>query len=260
MKRLLIACLFALGLVFGLWIVAVPESLLAGLIERAMHDSDIRIETADIRKGFLFDFTCGSVRLMKNDKTLIEIEDLSGRINPLSLLALRLNVHFKGEAGGGKVKGKIDLFRGKSHVQIDVADADVAGMPFFSVLGIEGKGVLTGSVKIEDMRGVIKFSIKDARFGSDSFGGTAVPLYVFAGARGAMTIIGNSVRITSFTLEGPGIYARLSGNITGGKMDLTMELMPEKSFKDGNFILLVLERYKNSPGHYAIPIAGNLPL
>lgn len=260
MKRFLIACLVIVIFVFGLWVIAIPESLLAGLVEGAMHDSDMRIETSDVRKGIFFDFTCGSIRLKKNDRTLMSVENVAGRINPLSLLTLRLNAHFRGETGGGSVKGTIDLFRGKSHVDITVAGADIADMPFFSLLGIDGKGSLTGTLKIENVRGDIKFDVRDARFGQGSFGGITVPLDAFTDARGAMTITGNSVRITSFALEGAGIYARLSGEITSGGMNLIMELMPEKSFKDSNFIFLILERYKNSPGHYSIPITGALPL
>jgi type II secretion system protein N len=258
-KRFLIACLVIVIFVFGLWVIAIPESLLAGLVEGAMHDSEMRIETAEFKKGFFFDFTCGRIELKKNDRTLMSIENVAGRINPMSLLTLRLNAHFRGETGGGRVKGTIDLFRGKSHVDIAVADADVADMPFFSLLGIEGKGALTGTLKIENVRGDIKFAVRDARFGSGSFGGITIPLDVFTGARGAMTIAGKSVRITSFALEAAGLYARLSGDITSGKMNLIMELMPEKSFKDGNFIFLVLEKFKNSPGHYSIPITGALP-
>ncbi len=260
MKRFLIACLAAVIFVFGLWVIAIPESLLTGLVEGAMHDNDMRIETSGVKKGIFFDFTCGRVELKKNDRTLMSIENVAGRINPLSLLTLRLNAHFRGETGGGRVMGTIDLFRGKSHIDIAVADADVADMPFFSLLGIEGKGVLTGTLRIENVSGDIKFAVRDARFGSGSFGGITVPLDVFTGARGAMTITGNTVRITSFALEASDIYARLSGDVTSGKMNLIMELMPEKSFKDSNFIFLVLEKYKNSPGHYSIPITGGLQL
>ena len=259
MKRFLIACLFAALLVFGLWIIAIPESLLAGLLEGALHDSNIRLETTDVRKGPLFNFTCSAVRLINNDKTLLEIQNVSGKINPLSLLMLRLNAHFRGETAGGMMTGKIDLFRGRSHVDVAVTDADVSGMPFMTLLGVEGKGVLNGDLKIEDVRGDIKFTVKDAQLVSGLLGGIALPLEVFSDARGAMTVQGNSVRVTSFALEGTSVYARLSGDITGGKMNLIMELMPEKSFKDSNFIFLVIERYKNSPGHYSIPITGDVP-
>lgn len=259
MKRFLVICLFAVFSVLGLWIIAVPESLLAGLIQGAMHDSDIRIDTAEVRKGFFFDFTCSGIRLMKNDTKLIVLENVSGKINPLSILMLRLNAHFHGETAGGKIAGTIDLFRGKSHVDIAVTDADVSGMPFFTLMGIQGKGVLKGDLKIEDVRGDIKFSVKDAQLGSGLLGGVALPLEVFSAARGAMTVQGNSVRITSFALEGTGVYARLSGDITGGKMNLMMELMPEKSFKDSNLLFLLIEQYRSSPGHYSIPITGDVP-
>ncbi len=259
MKRFLVGCLFAVLFVFGLWIIVVPESLLAGLIQGAMHDSNIRIEAADVRKGLFFDFTCQGIRLMKNDIKLIGLEHVSGKINPLSILMLRLNAHFHGETAGGRIKGTIDLFRGKNHVDIAVTDANVSGMPFFALLGIEGKGILSGDLKIEDVRGDIRFSVRDAQLESGSLGGVALPLEVFSDARGAMTVQGNSLRITSFAMEGTGIYARLSGNITGVKMNLMMELMPEKTFKDSNLLFLLIERYRSSPGHYSIPITGNVP-
>ncbi len=259
MKRFLIVCLFAIFFVFGLWIVAVPEALLSGLLEGALHDSNIRLETADVRKGLLFNFTCGTVRLRNNEKILLDIRNVSGKINPLSVIMMRLNAHFHGETAGGFITGTIDLFRGKSHVDITVTGANVSDIPFFALLGIEGKGTLGGDLKIEDVRGDIRFSVKDAQLGSGSLGGVTLPLEVFTGARGAMTVKGNSVRITSFALEGAGVYARISGDVTGGKMNLTMELMPDKSFKESNFIFLVIEKYKNSPGHYSIPLTGDVP-
>jgi type II secretion system protein N len=233
---------------------------LTGLVEGALHDSNIRIEAVDVRKGPFFNFTCGAVGLKKNEKTLLEIQKVSGKINPFSLLTLRLNAYFRAETAGGMMTGKIDLFRGKSHVDVAVIDADVSDVPFMTLLGVEGKGVLNGDLKIEDVRGDIKFSVKDAHLAAGSLGGVTLPLEVFSGARGAMSVQGNSVRIASFALEGAGIYARLTGDITGGRMNLTMELMPEKSFRDSNLIFLVIEKYRNSPGHYSIPITGDVPL
>jgi len=259
-KRFLIGCLFFVVIVPGLWIVAVPESLLVNLVEGATKDGDIRIEAADVDKGLFFNFTFGSILLRDNDKTLLVLKNVEGKINPLSLLVLRLDLIFSGDVSGGKMTGKIDLFRGKRNAAITIYGADVGEVPFFALLGIEGRGALSGEMKLKETTGDIKFLIREARFSPGKFGGVTVPLDVFSTARGALSVAGKTVRITSFALEGDGIYARLSGDITGGRMNLTLELMPEKSFKDRNFIFIALEKYKASPGHYSIPINDVLPL
>ena len=260
MKRSLIAAVVLVFLVFGLWIIAVPESLLTNLVEGAMHDGSLRLGVTDMRKGLFYNFSCGNITLTKNGKKLLSVNNIEGRINPLSLLLLKLNVLFSGDLSRGKVNGTIDLFRGKSHVTVSVNGAELQYMPFFALLGIEGQGILSGNINIRNEKGTITFSAADTRFSPAAFAGVAIPLDVFTGARGAMTVDGSMLRIKSFALEGEGIYARLKGDITGGRMSLTMELMPQKSFRDQNLVFMALKRYEVSPGYYSIPLTGPLPL
>jgi len=260
MKRFLVAGLVLVFLTFCLWIVAVPEALITNLIEGAMRDDNLHLRVTDMHKGLFYDFSCGSVTLTKNDKPLLSVENIEGRINPLSLLLLNLNVLFNGDLSKGKVNGGIDLFRGKSHVNVAVKGAELKGMPFFGLLGIEGQGTLSGDINIRNAKGAVTFSVSDARFSRITFAGVAVPLEVFTGGRGAMKVDGSTLRIQSFALEGEGIYARLKGDVAAGKMNLTMELMPEKTFKDRNLVFMMLTKYQVSPGYYSIPLTGPLPL
>jgi type II secretion system protein N len=259
-KRLLVAGVVFVFLVFGLWIIAVPESLMTSLIEGSMHDSNVRLGVADMHKGLFYNFTCGSITLTKNDKQLLSFENIKGKINPLSLLLLKLNVTFNGELSGGTVNGSIDLFRGKSRTAVRVDGAQLQDMPIFAMLGIDGRGTLSGDLNIRNTKGTVTFSVADARFSRAAFAGVAVPLEVFTGARGAMTVDGSTLRVQSFALEGEGIYARLRGDIIAGRMNLTMELMPEKSFRDQNLVFMLLTKYQVSPGYYSIPLNGPLPL
>ncbi len=259
MKRLLIAAVVLVFLVLGLWIIAVPESLLTNLVEEAMHDGGLRLRVSDMRKGPFYDFSCGSITLNKNSRPLLSVGDVEGHINPLSLLLFKLNVLFSGDLSGGKVKGSIDLFRGKSQVSMAVRGAELEHMPFFASLGIEGRGILSGDISIRSSKGTVTFSVTDAQFNPAAFGGVALPLDVFNSGRGAMTVDGSMLRIQSFSLEGEGIYSRLKGDIAAGRMNLTMELMPEKTFKDRNLVFLTLKRYEVSPGYYSIPVTGPLP-
>ena len=134
-------------------------------------------------------------------------------------------------------------------------------IPFFRALGFAGsRGVFSGDMNIENSRGEIRFALTNAAFESASFGGIVLPLEMFYKARGAMTINNKTVDIKSFALEGDGIYARIKGNITEGRASLTAELMPERSFKEKNYIFSMLEQYKVSPGYYSIPITSNLTM
>jgi type II secretion system protein N len=258
-KRLLIAAVALVFLVFGLWNIAVPESLLTNLIEEAMHDGSLRLGVSDMRKGLFYDFSCESIALARNGRPLLSVGNVEGHINPLSLLLFKLDVLFTGDLGRGKVTGSIDLFRGKSHITVEVRGAELEYVPFFASLGIEGRGILSGDINIRNSKGSVTFSVADARLNPAAFGGIMLPLDVFEGGRGAMTVDGGILRIKSFALEGEGIYSRLKGDIASGRMNLTMELMPEKAFKDRNLIFLTLKRYEVSPGHYYIPITGPLP-
>ncbi len=260
MKRLLIAGLVLVFLVFGLWIVAVPASLITNLVEGAMREGDLRLRVTELQKGLFYDFTCGSITLLKKDKPLLSVENIEGKINPLSLLLLKLDVSFDGDLSGGKVDGSIDLFRGGDRVSVAVRNAGLEGMPFFSQLGIRGNGVLSGDISIKNAKGTATFSVADARFDQASIAGIAVPLNVFTSALGAMTVGSKTLRIQSFALEGEGIYARLSGDISAGRMNLKMELMPEKNFKDQNVVFIMIKKYEVSPGYYSIPLTGPLPL
>jgi type II secretion system protein N len=143
---------------------------------------------------------------------------------------------------------------------VRVDGAQLQDMPIFAMLGIDGRGTLSGDLNIRDTKGTVTFSVADARFSRAAFAGVAVPLEVFTGARGAMTVDGSTLRVQSFALEGEGIYARLRGDITAGRMNLTMELMPEKSFRDQNLVFMLLTKYQVSPGYYSIPLNGPLPL
>lgn len=260
MKRLLIAGLVLVFLVCGIWIIAVPEALITNLVEGSMHDSNLRLRVAEMHKGLFYDFTCESITLTKNDKPLLSLDAIEGKINPLSLLLLKLNVSFSGNLSRGKVNGSIDLFRGKSRVAVSVHNAELEYVPFFALLGIEGQGTLSGEINVRNAKGAITFSVADARLSRATFAGIEIPLDVFTAARGAMTVEGSMLRIQSFALQGESIYARLKGDIAAGKMNLAMELMPEKSFRDQNLVFMILAKYQVSPGYYSVPLAGPLPL
>lgn len=194
--------------------------------------------------------------LRKSGRALISIDDVTGRINPLNMLAGEAPLHFRGNVGGGRIDGEAGLLKG-SPADIRVDKAHMEEIPFFALSGLEGSGALSGEFRLAKGTGDIKFVVKDARLKTGSFGGVSVPLDVFRGAKGAMTVEGPTVKIVSFSLEGDGIYARIKGNIVGGTLNVTLELMPDRSFKE-SIVFSALGNYRVSPGYYVIPITKTL--
>ena len=258
MKRLLIAGLAGIIVVLGFWQIAVPGSLITDLIENSLAAKGLHADFMDFRKGLFFNFEARRITLKKSGNSLLSIENARARIRPLSLLALRLPVLFDGDIGGGRMNGGVDLLHSGNRADIAIDKAEMEGILLFRALGLEGsRGTFSGDMKIEGGNGEIRFALTNAVFKSASFGSVTLPLEMFNTARGAMTINNNTVDIKSFALEGDGIYARIKGNITGGRASLTAELMPERSFRGKSYIFSLLEQYRVSPGYYAIPITSD---
>ena len=145
-------------------------------------------------------------------------------------------------------------------MNVNIDNADVDGIPLFKVIGLNGKGILSGEFRLKDGTGDVKFSIKDAQFESASFSGVMIPVNLFKSAQGAMTIDRDVVHISSLSLQGDDIYARVKGDIKKNVMDLTLEIMQGSTSSDKSSLFLLLENYKASPGYYVIPIRGNMPI
>jgi type II secretion system protein N len=232
--------------------------MISGLIENSLRDGSMSVEVVNLKKGLFFNLTLDRVILKKSGNTLLSIENASGKINPLSLLIMRLTLHFSGDIGGGRINGGVDLFRGKKHIDIDIGNAHIEEIPFFALIGLDGKGVLSGGLRLENGKGEARLAVKETELKTGTFGGIAIPLEMFDNAKVAIAISDSMLRVVSFSLDGKDIYARIKGTIAGGGTDLTMELMPGKTFRENNPVFSLMENYKVSPGYYSIPIKGGL--
>jgi type II secretion system protein N len=166
-------------------------------------------------------------------------------------------VHFRGNLAKGRIEGSIAVSKGTSAL-VRIDSADIEELPFLKASGIQGKGLFYGNLVFAKNSGNLKFDVKDARLNTASFGGIGIPLDIFRSAQGAMTISGPVIRITSFSLRGPGIYARLKGNINGNQLNAVLELMPEPALEKENVIFSLIGTYRTSPGYYSIPVTKTL--
>jgi type II secretion system protein N len=257
MKKILFSGILAVLIFFGLWFIGISEGLLIELIKNSLKDTPLSVEITDLRKGLFYNFKSQGVMLKRSDKTLLSIENVAGRIHPLSLFLMRITLSFKGDMGGGRIHGRFDLLKGGRQANVHIDNANIEGIPLFATIGLRERGLLSGELKLKDDIGDLRFSIKEARFERGLFSGVMVPLDLFYTARGAMAIKGETIRVVSFSMEGKGVYARIKGNITGNMLDLTIEIMRDSSF-EGSSLFSTIESYKVSPGYYVIPIKSSL--
>lgn len=256
MKYLFIAVIAAFLLVSGFWFIAIPQDLIVSKIENSIQADNYHVDVIGFEKGLFYNFRSDSIILKKTGRELITINTLSGKVNPLSLLMLRLPLIFNGKMGEGKIHGNIELLKAENIIH--VRDAGIDNIPFFEHLGLNGSGTLSGDLSMKKESGDIKFTANNLKCKSWTLGDITVPMEMFHTAKGAMSVNGNTVTILSFVLEGDGIYARIKGNIISGQTDLSMEVMPEKALTEKSFIFSLIENYKVSPGYYVIPIKINL--
>jgi len=83
--------------------------------------------------------------------------------------------------------------------------------------------------------------------------------------QGIVRFTDNNARLESFTLQGDGIYMRLSGNLPGGAnalttpLDLVLEIMPKPEFLESQkLVFMLLTKFMVSPGNFRVPIRGTI--
>jgi type II secretion system protein N len=241
--------------VWGIWIFVVPSSLIVDNIEGSVKAKDLALKVNGFEKGLVFNFSAEGIELLSSGKRIIAAEDVRGRIDLLDLPFLRLTVPVEGSIGGGGFEGKISVGKKRFRMDLSVQDAPV-DESLLAYAGIGGKGVLSSELHLEDGAGAVKISLADADLESLTLPDAYVPLDMFRGARGMAEIKGGVISVSSFALEGEGIYARLKGKIEGGRLDMLLELMPERALDQT--VEALIEPHKVTEGYYAIPVKRDL--
>ena len=120
-----------------------------------------------------------------------------------------------------------------------------------ALYGIRGKGSLAFDYKGSSRAGDLTFLISDAALESDLLP-QAVPLRTFRTIRGIFDIKGKGAVAKSLTLEGPGAFSRIKGQL-GGTTDIVIELMMDNPAGLDPLHARALEPYAVSQGYWSIP-------
>lgn len=247
-----------------MWHVAVPESALSSLLNRALSDTGYSVEMGGVRKGLFCSFKAETLSLLARsgaDQSRgggITLQDVSAGLSPGSLITLTPRLDLRGLLGRGRLSAATRLTGDRSS-SVSVASVSLRDSPVLSSYGIEGDGLLEGELHVTGGLGRLTFSVKDARLENTAPGGVTLPLSLFHTVRGILDFMPEKTEIPSVSLEGAGIYARVSGAIQGRMMKLNVEVMHDASYAPDPLTAAMLRPYRVSPGYYVIPITQTAP-
>jgi hypothetical protein len=136
---------------------------------------------------------------------------------------------------------------------------DLRDLTILRAYGIEGEGTLKADLKAGGGSGKLSFTVNDAKLKNTTLGGTPLPLSLFHTIRGVMTFSRGNTEIPSVTLEGAGVYARISGSMEGRLLRLLVEVMHDATYTPDPMVVALLRPYRVSPGYYVIPVKQATP-
>ncbi len=222
-----------------------------------------------VHKTFLPGLAWDDLLLSSEQGPLLSCRRLQARVLLLPLLAGRAVV-----SGGATIgKGHLDVryaLNGKAALDLDADGISLADIPFFkSVLGAKAAGSLWSRGTLQrgakGLGGDLKLEVKNLEFSGVKLGAFPLPDAANLKTQGMVRVVGGNARLESFTLEGDGIYMRLSGDLPSGAnagvtpLNMSLEIMPKPEFLEKQkLVFMLLAKFMTSPGVYTVPIRGTL--
>ncbi len=253
MKYALAALAVIAAIVWGTWLIVVPREMVQEKIESSLTEDGLKLQAKGLKKGLFYSINIEALELYKDNRLLLSVYEFRVAPDWPALLSLRAGVRFSGEIAGGTVKGSASS-DGEDHaLELKASDVQLALSEIHELTGQKIEGTVEAEMKFSGTGGAGTFKALGLRALDISVQGFKVPEDVFHTARGAFSIEGNVLEVTSLALEGEGIYARLSGTLRPALADMKLEIMPETSELE-MLLSAALGMYQASPGHYVVPI------
>lgn len=209
------------------------------------------------------------VVLSSDQGALLVCDRLKVRLGLLPLLIGRVALGAAASIGAGRLELEYGL-TGKKALELHSEGISLAEIPFFkTVLGARAggtlwsEGVLTRAPK--GVNGELKLEVKQLEFAGVKLGAFPLPDVANLRSQGMVRVTNGVARLESFTLEGEGVYMRLSGDLPSGAsaasapLNLALEIMPKAEFLERQkLVFMLLAKFAVSPGVYRVPIKGTL--
>lgn len=264
------AALLAAGLILfmSFCYLFFPASKIDAMLAQVLSRQGLTLSPA-VHKTVLPGLAWDNLLLSSEQGPLLSCDRLQVRVLLLPLFAARAVI--SGEAIIGK--GHLNLtyaLNGADALNLHADGISLADVPFFkSVLGAKvsgslwSKGVFRRGKK--GLSGDLKLEVKQLEFSGIKLGAFPLPDVANLKTQGMVRVTDGMARLESFTLEGDGVYMRLSGDIPTGAtvaqtpLNMRLDIMPKPEFLEKQkLVFILLAKFMTSPGVYSVPIRGTL--
>ncbi|MBC7963492.1 MAG: type II secretion system protein GspN [Steroidobacteraceae bacterium] len=261
------ALLLAAGILFsGLVYLFFPSGRVDSAIERLLEPQGLKLSPA-VHKTLLPGLAWDDLQLSSAQGALLSCNRLQVRPLLLQLLTGRAVISGSAVIGNGHLDLRYAL-NSKRALDLSSDGINLSGIPFFkSVMGARTAGSLWSEGKLlrgpKGLSGDLKLEVRQLEFSGVKLGAFPLPDVAGLKTQGMIRVTDSRARLESFTLEGDGIYMRLSGDLPSGAsagvtpLYLTLEIMPKPDFLEKQkLVFMLLAKFMVSPGVYKVPIRG----
>lgn len=245
-----------------------PASRIDAVIARVLSQQGLTL-APEVHKTLLPGLAWDKPVLSSEQGPLLRCERLQVRALLLPLLAGRAVVSGAATIGSGHLDIRYAL-NGKAALDLDADAISLADIPFFkSILGAKAAGNLWSRGSLlrgaKGLNGDLKLEIKQLEFSGIKLGAFPLPDAANLKTQGMVRVSDGKARLESFTIEGDGLYMRLSGDVPSGadaassSLNMTLEIMPKPEFLEKQkLVFMLLAKFMTAPGVYTVPIKGTL--
>lgn len=246
-----------------------PNHAIKGVLVRAAENAGYTLDCTGLGKSLPLGLKADKVELGSEKGAILKLTQVKLRLELLPLLTGKARLAYRCNIGAGEANGELDLGKGKGW-SMQCRGVRLEDIPFFSTVAeakVRGELRLNGGMESNKGAGSgeLQLEVRAAEVAGVKIGSMPLPDAAYREVRGALKIDKGRAVLKSFTLNGDGIYVRLSGDTVLGTpvgaspLNLTMEMMPKPSFLERQkFVFLLLTKYQTSPGAFKVPINGTL--
>ncbi|RQW77656.1 MAG: type II secretion system protein GspN [Geobacter sp.] len=271
LRRFVLIAVSVIGAIFVFLLLTlcfIPDRELQSFAMRLLRQEGYSFRCAEFGKAFPLGVKATDLQITNDRGPLLTARECVIRLRVLPLLAGKVSFTGQAAIGGGHLLANYSLRTGEAGVE--ARGIHLEDLPFIhTITGATVKGVarVHGRLKLKGKNsgGDMQLEVKGANVAGVKIGGIPLPDAEYPTAQASLRGGGGIISLTSFTLEGAGIYARLKGDmplsqpLQNAPLNLTLEMMPKPEFLESQkFVFLLLAKYMTSPGHYQIPIRGTL--
>jgi type II secretion system protein N len=245
-----------------------PARRINALIDQALETQGLSLTPA-AHKTILPGLAWDNALLSSQQGPLIRFDHVTFRPLLLRLLTGRIVLGSAASLGAGRMSLEQKI-SGRQTLLVAADRLSLGEMPFFkTVLGARvggslwSEGLVTRGAR--GWSGELKLEISQLEFSGIRIGAFPLPDAGNLISKGIVRFTDGKARLESLTLQGEGVYMRLSGNLPLGvnadaaPLDLLLEIMPKPEFLDKQkLVFLLLAKFMASPGVYRVPIRGTL--